>query len=388
MAEVVLALNAGSSSIKFALFEIADTPDRIAGGEIDGIGVSPHFRARDVSGNLLADEVWAGQTHEDFFSRLIGWAETHLNGNRLRAAGHRIVHGGREFTAPVRLDAATVAALDRLSPLAPLHQPHNLNAIRVVAKLRPQLVQIGCFDTAFHSTMDATTRRFALPRRFEADGIRRYGFHGLSYEFIAGKLKDIAPREADGKVIVAHLGNGASLCALRGGSSVDTTMGLTALDGLVMGTRCGALDPGVLLYLMQQCRMDAQALEDLLYRRAGLLGVSGLSADMRALLASSNPHALEAIQLFVFRIVREIGALAAALGGLDGLVFTAGIGENAAEVRRLVCADTNWLGITLDQAANQQHATRISASDSQVAVWVIATDEEAMIARHTIAAIA
>jgi len=385
MANAILVINAGSSSVKFALFEIAAAPRRIALGAIDGIGTAPHFHARDLSGAAVADQSWPGGTHEELLGALLTWADTHLNGDRLVAAGHRIVHGGADYTAPVRLDGPTMTALEGLVPLAPLHQPHNLNAIRAVAKLRPGLVQVGCFDTAFHATMDDTVRRFALPRALTEEGVRRYGFHGLSYEFIAGRLREIAPGLAGGRIIAAHLGNGASLCALKDGRSVDTTMGLTALDGLVMGTRCGALDPGVLPYLMRQHGMDAAGLEDLLYCKSGLLGVSGISADMRVLLASDDPRAREAIDLFVFRIAREIGALAASLGGLDGLVFTAGIGENSPEIRRLVCARTAWLGVSLDEAVNNGHGPLINAPGSRVAVWAIPTDEEAMIARHTIA---
>jgi acetate kinase len=388
VASAVLTLNAGSSSIKFALFEVGPSPRRIAGGAVDGIGTAPNFHAFDASGAVLADQSWPGKTHEDFLSRLLDWTGGHLGNNRLAAAGHRIVHGGGDFIAPTRLDAATIAALDQLSPLAPLHQPHNLNAVRAVAKLRPDLPQVGCFDTAFHHSMTATARRFALPRELETGGVRRYGFHGLSYEFIAGRLKDIAPVEAGGRIIIAHLGNGASLCALEGGLSRDTTMGLTALDGLMMGTRCGDLDPGVLLYLMQSRGMDAAALEDMLYRKAGLLGVSGISADVRALLASADPHAAEAIDLFVFRIAREMGAMAATLGGVDGLVFTAGIGENAVDIRRRICARAAWLGVSIDAAANQANASRISTPDSLVSVWVLPTDEEVMIARHTMATLA
>lgn len=383
MEGAVLTLNAGSSSIKFALFG----PGRIASGEIEDIGTAPRFRALDASGAALADQGFQGKTYEDFTAQLLDWAQAHLGGGRLAAVGHRIVHGGTQFVAPVRLTTEVIAALELLSPLAPLHQPHNLNAVRMVAKLRPGLPQMGCFDTAFHSTMSPVARRFALPREMETDGIRRFGFHGLSYEFIAGRLAQIAPRDSGGRVIVAHLGNGASLCALQGGRSIDTTMGLTALDGLAMGSRCGAIDPGVLLYLMQKRGMDAGALEDLLYRRSGLLGVSGISADMRSLLASDDGRAAEAVDLFVYRIVREIGALAASLGGLDGLVFTAGIGENSAPIRQRVCDHTGWLGVTLDPAANAANAELISTPGSRVAVRVIATDEEAMIARHTIASL-
>ncbi len=387
MGDAVLVLNAGSSSIKFALFAMTLPLRRLWHGEIEEIGRAPRVRAWDAAEELLPEQLWAGNTHEDFLAQLLQWTQAHLQGDALAAVGHRIVHGGADFTAPTKLDAQTIAALDRLSPLAPLHQPHNLNAVRALAKLRPGVPQIGCFDTAFHASMDATTRRFALPRALENEGIRRYGFHGLSYEFIAGRLRQIAPAHADGRIIVAHLGNGASLCALKNGRSVDTTMGLTALDGLVMGTRCGALDPGVLLYLMQQYGMAAPALEDLLYHQSGLLGVSGLSGDMRALLAAGDRAAEEAIELFVFHVAREIGALAASLGGLDGLVFTAGIGENSAEIRRRVALRCAWLGVELAEAPNNAGAGLISAPDSRVSTWVIATDEEAMIARHTIAAI-
>ncbi len=385
MTDAVLVFNPGSSSIKFALFEISPELRRIASGAIEGIGTAPHFLARDSTKAVVAEQRWPDGTHEDFLATLLHWAEDQLGGHRLVAAGHRIVHGGAQFIQPVRLDEAAIDALEKLSPLAPLHQPHNISVIRAVAKLRPDLAQIGCFDTAFHATMSATTRRFALPRAFEEEGVRRYGFHGLSYEYIAGRLREVAPREAGGRIIAAHLGNGASLCALQNGRSVDTTMGFTALDGLMMGTRCGALDPGVPLYLMRRHGMDAAALEDLFYNRSGLLGVSGVSADMRALSASAEPRAREAIDLFVFRIAREIGALAASLGGLDGLVFTAGIGENSPEIRRLVCARTAWLGLTLDETANRSAEGRISTADSRVAAWVIPTDEEIIIARRTIA---
>lgn len=271
-----------------------------------------------------------------------------------------------------------------MSPLAPLHQPHNLSAVRAIAKLRPSLAQIGCFDTAFHRTVAAVVSRFALPRDLEQAGVQRYGFHGLSYEYIAGRLSDVAPALAGKRVVAAHLGNGASLCALQAGKSVDTTMGFTALDGLPMGTRCGALDPGVLLYLLQERAMDAAGIEDLLYHRSGLLGLSGLSSDMRVLLASADPRAAEAIDVFVFRIARELAALTATLRGLDGIVFTAGIGEHAPEIRRRVCERASWLGVVLDQEANRTNGLLISAPGSRVGVWVIPTNEEAMIARHTL----
>ena len=389
MADAILTLNAGSSSLKFALFEIRDIRrlDLAVNGQIEGIETAPHFQATDSSGKILAERRWPGRTrltHEDFLGELLDWVEGHLGADPLAAVGHRIVHGGARFAAPVMLDDTVISELDRLSPLAPLHQPHNLSAVRAAAKLRPGLAQIGCFDTAFHRTMAAVVSRFALPRDIEQAGVRRYGFHGLSYEYIAGRLFDVAPALAGKRVVVAHLGNGASLCALQSGKSVDTTMGFTALDGVPMGTRCGSLDPGVLLYLLRERGMDAAGIEDLLYHRSGLLGLSGLSSDMRVLLASADPRAAEAIDVFVFRIARELAALTATLRGLDGIVFTAGIGEYAPEIRRRVCEHASWLGIVLDQEANQANDPLISAPGSPVAVWVIPTNEEAMIARHTL----
>lgn len=380
----VLALNAGSSSIKFALFE-ARGLRRVLHGEVEGIGRSPHFVARDAAGAVVEDAAWP---HGDPLGRLLGFIDGHLGGEQLRAVGHRVVHGGTDFTGPVRVTEGVLRRLDELTPLAPLHQPHNLAPIHAIAAARPGLPQVTCFDTAFHCTMPELARRFALPREFERQGIRRYGFHGISYEFIARRLRETAPRLAAERVIVAHLGNGASLCAMRDGRSVDTTMSFTALDGLVMGTRCGALDPGVVLYLMKERGMDADAVEDLLYHRSGLFGVSGISNDMRALLASEAPEAREAVALFVYRLVQEIGALAGVLGGLDGLVFTAGIGEHAAPVRAMACERLGWLGVRLDPAANDAGAAVISAPDSGLEVRVIPTDEEAMIARHTLEALA
>jgi acetate kinase len=297
------------------------------------------------------------------------------------------VHGGPDLAEPRLVTAELLATLDRLVPLAPLHEPQSLAAIRAIAKERPELPQVACFDTAFHRGRAAVTRRFALPREYEAAGVERYGFHGLSYEYIAGILPKVAPEIASGKVIVAHLGNGASLCALHDGRSVDTTMSFSALDGVPMGTRCGAIDPGVLIYLMRERGMDAAALEDLLYHRSGLLGVSELSSDMHVLLASKAQGAADAIALFCFRIAREIGALAATLGGVDGLVFTAGIGEHAPEIRRRICERSEWLGVAIDEAANNRGGPRISSDASRVAAFVIPTDEEAMIGSHTLATI-
>ena len=392
MPDAVLTVNAGSSSIKFALFEIVPQADPrlLNHGQIEGLGTAPRFIARDHAGAVLTEHHWpdgADVTHETVFAELLSWIEGHLGEARLIAAGHRVVHGGRRLTAPAQVTAATLAELDSLVPLAPLHQPHSLSAIRAVTKLRPDLVQVACFDTAFHRTNAAVVRRIALPRALTDQGIERYGFHGLSYEYIASKLPETAPGLAAGKVVVAHLGNGASLCALAAGQSVDTTMGFTALDGLVMGTRCGALDPGVVLYLLQAQGMTASAVEHLLYAQSGLLGVSGVSSDMRALLESDNPQAREAIELFAFRIARETGAMAMTLGGLDGVVFTAGIGEHVATVRRAACERLGWLGVTIDDAANERGDACISTPDSRVAVWVIPTNEELMIARHTLATI-
>ncbi len=389
MTDAVLALNAGSSSIKFALFEVGPSGrlDRASQGQIEGIGTTPHFIARNPAGVTLAEQRLpngADRLHEALLGDLLAWVEGHLGTAALVAVGHRVVHGGRDYAAPVRLDDSVIAALEGLTPLAPLHQPHSLSPIRALRALRPGLPQIACFDTAFHRTMPDVAARLALPRQYEEEGVRRYGFHGLSYEYIARRLGEITPALATGRVIVAHLGNGASLCAMHAGRSIDTTMSFTALDGLVMGTRCGAIDPGVLLYMLQQKGMSPHEVEDILYRRSGLLGVSGISSDMRALLASKEPQAREAVELFVFRAARQTASLAASLEGLDGLVFTAGIGEHAAEIRAALCARLGWLGVAIDPAANARHAARISRPDSRVEVRVIPTDEEAMIARHTL----
>ncbi|MGH7044138.1 MAG: acetate/propionate family kinase [Acetobacteraceae bacterium] len=384
--DAILALNAGSSSVKFALFAHGDGDrlDLALRGEAEGIGATPHFRARDPKGATVTDRGFPeGTPYDKVLDALLGFVTDHQGGTALGAVGHRIVHGGITFDRPVRVTDEVLAALDALIPFAPLHQPHNLAPIRAIAASRPDLPQVACFDTAFHHGMPVLATRFALPRALTDAGIRRYGFHGLSYEFIARRLRTLAPGLAGGRVIVAHLGNGASLCAMRGGRSVDTTMGLTALDGLMMGTRAGNLDPGVVLHLIAGRGMTTAAVEDLLYHRCGLLGVSGLSNDMRVLAESAEPHAAEAVALFVFRIARETGALAASLGGLDGFVFTAGIGAHAPQVRAAVCARLAWLGVRIDGEANARGVGRISAPDSSVAVWVIPTDEEAMIADHT-----
>ncbi len=387
--DVLLTVNAGSSSIKFALFETEPgcDPCLINHGQIEGIGTAPHLLARDRDGAVLADRRWpdgAKVTHEEVFTEFLHWTDTHLGDEQLVAAGHRVVHGGRTLIAPAAVTPTVLKELDNLIPLAPLHQPHSLNAIRALAVLRPKLMQVACFDTAFHRMNAAVVRRVALPRELTDQGIERYGFHGLSYEYIASRLPEAAPGLAHGKVVVAHLGNGASLCALSSGQSADTTMSFTALDGLPMGTRCGALDPGVILYLLQAQGMSASAVEHLLYSQSGLLGVSGISSDMRALIESRDPHAHEAIELFAFQIARQTGALAMTLGGLDGFVFTAGIGEHVAPVRRMVCERLAWLGVAIDHAANERGDACISTAGSRVAVWVIPTDEELMIARHTL----
>lgn len=386
MTDAVLTLNAGSSSLKFALFEIDGAAlSPVLDGAVEGIGDTPHFIAHGPGGVLLGDTHWpADADHEALLGSLLDWIDAHLGDDRLIAVGHRVVHGGAGYAAPVRVEDDVLAALDALSPLAPLHQPHNLAAIRAVAAVRPNLPQVACFDTSFHHTMPAIATRFALPRSFADEGVRRYGFHGLSYEFIARRLAETSPKLAAGRVIAAHLGNGASLCAMQAGRSIDTTMGFTALDGLMMGTRSGAIDPGVILFCQQQRQMSAKAVEDLLYRRSGLLGVSGISGDMRVLHASDDPRAQEAIDLFVYRIGRETGALVSALGGLDGFVFTAGIGEHDAAVRAGACARMEWLGVEIDAAANARGDGCISTPASKVEVWVLHTDEEAMIARHTL----
>jgi acetate kinase len=387
MADAILVLNAGSSSLKFSAFLDGEPPEPLLRGQLEGLFTQPHFVARDHAGGVIGEKEWEAGTrlgHEGAIEFLFDWGRGGaLRGHRIVAAGHRVVHGGLKFTRPVRIDPDVLVALEACVPLAPLHQPHNLAAIRAVLQRAPELPQAACFDTSFHRTQPAVAQAFALPRRYTDEGVLRYGFHGLSYEYIASVLPGIDARAAAGRTVVAHLGNGASLCALKGGQSVASTMGFTAVDGLPMGTRCGALDPGVLLYLMDRQGLDARALEKLIYQQSGLLGVSGISSDMRTLLASPDPRAAAAIDLFVYRIGRELGSLAAALGGLDALVFTGGIGENAAAVRARVGRDAAWLGLDLDAAANDAGGPRISLPVSRVAAWVIPTNEELMIAQHT-----
>ena len=386
----LVVINAGSSSIKFSLFagSSSDTLSSISHGAIESIDTEPHFFANDSNGQRLAEHRWPAATaHEDLLAHLIAWIEAHLGPNRLVAAGHRVTHGGLVRVAPVLITPEVLLDLQAAIPLAPLHQPHNLAPIAALAARHPGLAQVACFDTGFHATNPAISRRYGLPAALTKEGIWRFGFHGLSYEYIAGELPKIDARAAIGRTIVAHLGNGASMCALVGGKSVASTMGFSALDGLLMGTRCGVLDPGVVLYLLQEKGMSVKAIEALLYHQSGLLGVSGISSDVRQLLASQEPRAREAIDLFVYRAAREIGSLAAAAGGLDALVFTAGIGEHAPEIRARICEQSAWLGIHLDQEANRVDGPRISTADSAISVWVIPTNEELMVARHTFALI-
>ena len=384
----LLAINAGSSSIKFSLLagHTAATLASIAEGAIDGIGSAPYFHAADASGQQTAEYRWAtSASHEDLLGHLIEWIETHLGDNRLTAAGHRIAHGGLSNYTPRSVTPTVLAELQALTPLAPMHQLHNLAPIAALAALHPGLPQVACFDTAFHATNPRIARLYGLPRALADEGILRFGFHGLSYEYIASELPRYEPKATSGRAIIAHLGSGASMCALVGGKSVASTMGFSALDGLLMGSRCGALDPGVLLYLMREKGLQPGAIETLLYQQSGLRGVSGISNDVRDLLASDDAHAREAIDLFVYRAAREIGSLAAAAGGLDTLVFTAGIGEHAPQIRARICAQSAWLGIDFDHAANNAGGPRISSADSPVSVLVIPTNEALMVARHTFA---
>ncbi|WP_010338715.1 acetate/propionate family kinase [Sphingobium yanoikuyae] len=388
--KAVVSLNSGSSSIKFSLFVLeGDGALQLsAGGKIEKIGIAPTMIVRSVEGGVLLERDWqdgAALTHADLLAHLFAWAADHpLKGREIIAIGHRVVHGGTEFAAPRLIDAALLDKLEALCPLAPLHQPHNLAAIRAIAALRPNLPQVACFDTAFHHDKPEIASRFAIPRALHDQGIRRYGFHGLSYEYIARRLAQIDPVLAGARVIAAHLGNGASLCAMQAGKSIDTTMGFTALDGLMMGTRCGSIDPGVVLHLQTQLGMSPAEIEDLFYKKSGLLGVSGISSDMRTLAASKAPEATEAIDLFAWRVAREIAALAASLGGIDGLIFTAGIGENDADIRSNICRRLAWFGVQIDELANAGNGPRISMPDSPVAVLVIPTDEERMIAHHSL----
>jgi acetate kinase len=386
MDDIALVLNAGSSSLKFAVYrQSAAAPWQLsARGQVAGIGTDSRMSASDGAGAKLptptSDSIKDGSAA---LAVVANWLRSSFEGGRIVGVGHRVVHGGPRHASPTIVTPDVMAELHRLVPLAPLHQPHNLAAIREVERLLPGVPQVACFDTSFHRGQSAVAQLVPLPRQIRGDGVQRYGFHGLSYEYIASVLPETAPGIARGRVIVAHLGSGASMCALRDGRSVDSTLGFTALDGLCMGTRPGALDPGVVLHLFQALGMSPAQVEDVLYKKSGLLGISGTSNDMRELLESEAPDAKLAIDYFVYRAAKEVGALAAVLGGVDGLVFTAGIGENSAEIRRRICEASAWLGIELDDAANAQRATRISAAGSRVSAWLIPTNEELMIARHT-----
>jgi len=387
MADAIVVLNAGSSSIKFSLFAVHDAELVPAlRGQIEGIYTAPRFVSKDEEGAIVGERTWPEGTrlgHEGALDQLVAHLREEVAQYRLIGVGHRVVQGGLDYPAPVRVDAGVLAGLERFVPLMPLQQPHNLAPIRRLLERLPELPQVACFDTSFHRTAPEVAQMFALPAELHAAGVRRYGFHGLSYEYIASVLPDYDPAAASRRTVVLHLGNGASMCALAGGRSVATTMAFTGVEGLPMGTRSGSLDPGVLLYLMDQRGMDARAIERLIYTQSGLLGVSGISGDMRTLLASDEPRARLAVDLFVYRIGRELGSLAAALGGLDAIVFTAGIGEHAAEIRERVCRDAAWLGVELDACANAAHGPRISAAASRKSAWAIPTNEELMIARHT-----
>ena len=381
----VLILNAGSSSLKFAIFAPGPELTATARGEIEQLDKARHLIARDAAGAVLTERRWSVEPPQPTTTELqaiLDFTTEQIGSEGLAAVGHRVVHGGLDHIAPALVTPALLRSLDALIPLDPLHMPLSLAPIRAIAASQPDLTQVACFDTAFHTTMPLVARTFALPRAVAAAGVRRYGFHGLSFEYVAGRLLELDPELAPKKVIVAHLGSGASLCALLGGVSVATTMGFSTLDGLMMATRCGTLDAGVVLYLAGQGHSQDE-IRDMLYHRSGLLGVSGISGDLRILAASDHPHAREAIDLFVHRIVCEAGAMVATLAGLDGLVFTAGIGEHAPAIRAAVCERLSWLGIRLDGSANAVGSIRISAPGSAVDVFVIPTDEEAVIARHT-----
>jgi len=382
--KVVLVVNAGSSSVKVSTFQATERGlERELRGQVSGLGTEPRIHLRRGE-TVLVDRALepASMSHAQAFEQLLDLLRDELRDATIVGVGHRVVHGGAEYMAPTRVDAGVLGRLAQFEQLAPLHQPHNLAGIRVLLARMPGVPQVACFDTAFHRSIPELAQLYALPARFAAAGVRRYGFHGLSYEYVASVLPVLDARAAGGRTVVLHLGNGASMCAMRAGRSVATTMGFTALEGLPMGTRCGSIDPGVLLYLLGTAKLGLADLERLLYHESGLLGLSGLSSDMRDLLESDAPAARLAVEMFAYRAQRELGSLAAALGGLDAVVFTAGIGENQPEVRRRICAGAQWLGITLDESANLRHGPRISAPGSRVSVWVVRTDEETMIARH------
>jgi len=385
MADYALVLNAGSSSLKFCVYHppLRESWRIEAKGQIEGIGTSPRLSVKSDTGVVLARQDVAVRDGREAVNVLAGWLKSEYGGSRVLGVGHRVVHGGPKFAGPTILTAQQLTELYDLVPLAPLHQPYNLAAIEAVSQHLPGVPQVACFDTSFHRGQSAVAELVPLPSEIRQTGVQRYGFHGLSYEYIASVLPHTAADIANGRVIVAHLGSGASLCALRSGKSIDSTLGFTALDGLCMGTRPGAIDPGVVLHLFQGLKRSAKEVETLLYKKSGLLGISGISNDMRDLLVRSEPEAHLAVDYFVYRVIKEIGALAAVLGGIDGLVFTAGIGENSAEIRRRICEGSAWLGVKIDPEANLLRRPRLTTPDSAVSAWMIPTNEELMIARHT-----
>ncbi|MDR2990822.1 MAG: acetate/propionate family kinase [Burkholderiaceae bacterium] len=386
MEHPILVLNAGSSSLKFSVYETRVGYSLVAGahGQVERINAKPHMTVQDPQGKTLSDQAVATLGHHGAIEAIHGWFAAHVgDAHSFVGIGHRVVHGGRRFSEPVRIDAEVLAEIEALAPLAPLHQPHHVEAIRAASAIAPNVPQVACFDTAFHHGIPAVEREFALPRALTAQGVMRYGFHGLSYEYIGTALAALDPLWQERRIVIAHLGNGASLCALANGQSVATTMGFSALGGVPMGTRTGALDPGVPLYLLREGRTIDQV-QHLLYNESGLLGVSGISSDMRELTQSADPHAVQAVNMFTYRAARELAALAGVLGGLDTLVFTAGIGEHAPDVRAAICKHAAWLGVALDEAANVANAAVISNGSSAVTVRVIPTDENLMIARHTL----
>lgn len=388
MQDCISVINCGSSSIKFSLYGVGKggIPELVFRGKVDGITIAPKFTVWDPAGEIVAEQQWESGGHEYLLEHTIAWIKERRTrlGLRLCGVGHRVVHGGEIYNRPVIIDTKVLQQLEEFIPLAPLHQTYNLDSIKAVMKMSGDVPQVACFDTAFHRTTPPIAEKFAIPRWLSEGGVKRYGFHGLSYNYISRRLKEHNPEEAGKRVIVAHLGSGASMCALRDGKSVASSMGFTALDGLVMGTRPGNVDPGVILYLMQEKGFGAEELTQLLYKKSGLLGISGISSDMRVLLESKNPRAEEAVAVFLYRIQREIGSLAAVLGGVDSFVFTGGIGENSPVIRRRICERAAWLGVQMDMEANQAGELRIETKDSSVALWIIPTNEEFMIAHHTL----
>ena len=390
MNKYLLVINAGSSSIKFAIYQIDTSLTELianATGQIEGIGNQPNLTINSFEGLLLVNRklsVNEVHDHTSAITLMLDWLRNYLADGTLLAVGHRVVHGGQLYSTPILINATVLTELETLVPLAPLHQPNNLAIIDSILKSMPYLPQVACFDTAFHRSQPDVAQRFAIPRRFTEEGVRPYGFHGLSYEYISTVLPRLDPKLSNARIIVAHLGSGASLCAIHHGQSIATTMGFSPLDGLMMGTRCGNIDPGVLLYFMDHHKMNVHTVEQLLYYQSGLLGVSGISSDMRTLLASENPHAKEAIELFVYRIRREIGSLIAALDGIDALVFTGGIGEHSPEIRSKICHKATWLDLELDDYANETSSIRISTYNSRISGWVVPTDENLVIANHTL----